>query len=85
MFQTLLDGQPLRRIKRQSLCEEVNCGTRSVREEFSEVTFLLEGESTEVVSRTTRVDLVEFVEGRSSRHAEDEGELIVIYDEGVGE
>lgn len=66
MRQSLLDRDPLLRIERQALLQQINREWIRVRVERLEGSSLFEGESAEVVSRAMGGDGVEVVEGGGS-------------------
>ena len=78
MRQRLLNRDPLLRIERQTLLQQVQRERVRVGVERREGLALLEGEGAEVVARAVRGDGVEVVEGGSSEYVEDEGQLVMV-------
>lgn len=65
-------------IKSETLFEQVDSQWLCVRVHFRILLLLLEWQSSKVVSRSVRVDLVEVIERGRAEHIEDERELMVI-------
>lgn len=72
MSKCLLNGDALLRVKSECLCKEVDCLWAGVGEEGLEWPPFTEGQSTDVITRSTGRDRVKLVKGRRAKYVQDQ-------------
>jgi hypothetical protein len=78
MSKSFFNCNPLFRIESQTFLHEVDSQRFGFRVHLGKLLLFLEWKSSEIISGSVRVDLVEVVERGSAEDIEDEGELMMV-------